>query len=168
MASAYSPWGNRKGRNARAPSPAKAGSWSAMHLTNHSPEHLVPEAHVPKTKYAQSASAGTGIIGPSSRARACQASAAEHAEHTQQAKHAQRPRRASKGKQGAPLQLSKPAQSVAAANADGLPNGGADLSPRLRGGPQVGGARTLCKNSMPSSYSAKNSMQTLSRLSNRK
>jgi hypothetical protein len=129
-----------------------------MHLDSQSPADLVPDAHVPVTKDAQSAGVGTGIIGLPSRARACQSAAAEHAERTQQVKHAQRPRRASKGKQGAPLQLSKPAHSAAAANADaapGLPNGGADLSPRLRGGPQVGGALTLCKNSMLSSFSAK-------------
>ena len=117
------------------------------------------------TKDALSAGAGTGIIGLSSRARACQASAAQHAERTQQAKHAQRPRRAAKGKQGAPLQPSKAAQSAAAVNegaALGLPNGGADLSPRLRGGPQVGGAPSLRKSGMLSSYFARSSMQILS------
>ena len=142
-----------------------------MHLDSHSPEDLVPGAHVPVTEDAQSTGAGTGIIGLPSRARACQASAAEHAVRTQQTKHAQRPRRASKGKQGTPLQPSKPAHSAAAANADaapGLPNGGADLSPRLRGGPQVGGALNFVQEQHSLYLLCHTFMQTLSWLSNRK
>lgn len=131
MPSYCSPWGSRKGRNLRPPSPAKGGSWNARHFDSHSPVELATSGgRALRSHHTQPEPVAVSLAGLRNGTTACEAAAAKHAE---QAQRAQRPRRTQKA---APEQL----------HADlAVPSVAAELSPsRLRGGPQVQRNGSLC------------------------
>ena len=94
-----SPWGNRKGRNLRPPSPAKGGSWSARRFVSLSPEELLAAGgHALRSHQTQSEAAAAGMTGLPHGPKASDVAAAMHA---QQPRCSGRPRRA----QNAPQQM---------------------------------------------------------------
>ena len=98
-----SPWGNRKGRNLRAPSPANGSSWNAKRLNTHSPGDQAVEAGALSSQQAtqpgaaklEGAEAPNGLPnGLPNGPQACQAAAAQHAEQGLRSTRQPRPRQA--------------------------------------------------------------------------
>ena len=117
FAPACSPWGNRKGRNLRAPSPANGSSWNAKQLSTHSPDDHAAgagalsshQATQPGAAEPEGAQVPNGLPnGLPNGPQACQAAAAQHAEQGQRSARQQRPRKAAAA-EGSPLRRPPPA-----------------------------------------------------------
>ena len=92
-----SPWGSRKGRNLRPPSPAKGGSWNARRFASISPEEpITVGGHALRSHQTQSEAAAVGLAGLPSGSKACEVAVTEHA---QQAQCSERSRRTQKAPQ---------------------------------------------------------------------
>ncbi len=75
-----SPWGNRKGRNVRGPSPAKGGSWNATRLSTRSPENPVAAGHALRSSHERPELSPLGTNGLPNRQKASKSGAIDLAE----------------------------------------------------------------------------------------